>query len=90
MSPHSSAREYFLLMRARAEQAENGTGDYADYRARKMRELDSEYAAYRREQQDRFDCEFDAWREKRKADPHPIQEPLKSDRRADESEKPGQ
>jgi hypothetical protein len=55
-------------MRAKAEEeAEGATGDYARYRARKMRELDHEYAAYRREQQDRFDREFDAWREKKSA-----------------------
>ena len=67
LSPHSSAREYYLLMQARAqEEAEDGSSHYADYRARKVRELDGEYAEYRREQQDRFDRDFDAWREKRK------------------------
>ena len=91
LSPHSSAREYYLLMRARAEEeAEGGTGDYAGYRTRKMRELDREYAAYCSEQQDRFDREFHAWREKRRGPPHPVQEPLRSEPEADQSRKHGQ
>jgi hypothetical protein len=84
-TPHSSAREYYLLMRAGAEQeAEGGTSHYADYRARKMRELDREYAGYRRDQQERFDREFDAWREKRKGPPEPVEEPLRSEPTAEE------
>ena len=90
LSPHSSAREYYLLMRARAEEeGESGTGDYAEYRTRKMRELDGEYAAYRREQQDLFDRDFQAWREKRKGPSHPVQEPLRTESKA-ESGKRGQ
>ena len=83
LSSHSSAREYYLLMRARAQaEAEGGTGHYADYRARKMHELDREYAAYRRDQQERFDSDFDAWREKRKGPPGPVEEPLRSEMKA--------
>lgn len=78
LSPHNSAREYYLLMRAGAE-AEGGTGYYADYRRRKMHELDREYAHYRRDQQDRFDREFDAWREKRKGPPKPVEESRRSE-----------
>ena len=91
LSPHSSAREYYLLMRARAEEeAEGGTGYYADYRARKMRELDREYAGYRRDQQDRFDREFDAWREKRKGPPKPVEESLRSEPKDDKLRTEGQ
>ena len=80
-SPHSSAREYFLLMEAE-EEAHRGHGDYAGYRTRTMREFDRDYAEYRRDQQDRFDREFHAWRESRKG---PAQEPLRTEAKADES-----
>lgn len=83
LSPHSSAREYYLLMRAGTEEAKGDHGDYAEYRTRHMRELDREYAAYRREQQDRFDRDFHAWREKRKGPSHPVQEPLRTEPKAE-------
>ncbi len=65
-SPHSSAREYYLLRRAggRANIGDGATG-YADYRRRKKAELDREYADYCRDKQERFDRDFDAWRQKR-------------------------
>ena len=85
ISPHSSAREYYLLMEAE-EEAHRGHGDYAGYRTRTMREFDRDYAAYRREQQDRFDRDFHAWREKRKGPPDPVQEPLRTEKA--EPEKP--
>jgi hypothetical protein len=86
--PHNSAREYYLLMRAQSdEEAGGGSGYYADYRRRKMRELDREYAGFRRDQQDRFDREFDAWREKRKGPPQRVEEPLRSETEADELRK---
>lgn len=63
---HSSAREYYLLMRARERsRRRDGATGYADYRRRKKAELDREYADYCRDQQARFDRDFDAWREKR-------------------------
>jgi hypothetical protein len=65
-TPHSSAREYYLLTRARAQRgAGGGAPGYADYRRRKKAELDREYADYCREQQASFDRDFDAWRQKR-------------------------
>lgn len=90
LGPHSSAREYYLLMRARRErEAESRTSHYADYRARKMGELDREYAAYRRDQQDQFDREFEAWRQTRRGRRHPIEEPLRSEPEADLSRERG-
>jgi hypothetical protein len=85
LSAHSSAREYYLLMRARAQaEAQGGPGLYADYRGRKMRELDREYADYRRDQQERFDRDFDAWREKRDGPPKSVEEPVRSEAKSDE------
>lgn len=90
LSPNSSAREYYLLLRAEKE-AKGGTGDYAEYRGRKMRELDRDYAAYRREQQERFDRDFHAWREKRKDPSNPIHEPLRNQPKAEDRDRdPGQ
>lgn len=65
-TPHSSAREYYLLMRAK-RQAEDGQAAacYADYRQRKSTELDRDYADFCRDRQARFDEDFDAWRQKR-------------------------
>lgn len=65
-TPHSSAREYYLLMRARGQRnAGNGAARYADYRRRKKAELDREYADYCRDRQQCFDRDFDAWRQTR-------------------------
>lgn len=65
-APHSSAREYYLLMRARGQRAAGeGPAGYADYRWRKKAELDREYADYCRDRQACFDRDFDAWRQKR-------------------------
>ena len=65
-TPHSSAREYYLLMRARGQRnAGDGASRYADYRRRKKAELDREYADYCRDRQACFDRDFDAWRQKR-------------------------
>jgi hypothetical protein len=61
----SSAREYYLLSRARQAHAGAVATGYAEYRRRKEAELDREYADYRRDQQARFDRDFDAWRRKR-------------------------
>ena len=60
----SSAREYYLAMRARG-QRDGGAAPYADYRRRKKAELDREYADYCRDRQACFDRDFDAWRQKR-------------------------
>ena len=76
-------------MQERAE-AEGDTDGYARYRGRKMRELDREYADYRRDQQDRFDRDFAAWRDKRNRPPEVIDEPLRSEQKADELKKQGQ
>ena len=89
LTAHSSAREYYILMQERAE-AEGGTDGYARYRGRKMRELDREYADYRRDQQDRFDRDFAAWRDKRNRPPEVIDEPRRSEQKADELKKQGQ
>jgi hypothetical protein len=76
LSAHSTAREYYLLMRAREQQ---GAGHYGDYRRRKMGELDREFADYQRDQQARFDREFDAWREKRSGPPKAVEEPVRTE-----------
>ena len=79
-TPHSSAREYYLLMRARGQtDAGGGATDYADYRRRKKAELDREYADYSREKQARFDRDFDAWREKRGGPPRSADEPARQE-----------
>jgi hypothetical protein len=80
LTPHSSAREYYLLTRAR-EQA--SAGYYADYRGRKMRELDREFADYQRERQAQFDSDFEAWREKRRGEPSTAEEPMSGGSRTD-------
>ena len=79
-SPHSSAREYYLLRRAMAQRGagEGGTG-YADYRRRKTAELDREYADYCRDRQARFDRDFEAWRQKRSGPPAPVEEPARNE-----------
>lgn len=73
LGPRSSAREYYLMRRSH----ERGHGHYADYRQRKMRELDREFAQYCREQQESFDHEFDAWREKHEVPPRQAVEPTR-------------
>jgi len=84
-TPHSSAREYYLLSRARGrmQAGENAVG-YADYRRRKQAELDREYADYRRDQQARFDRDFDAWRQKRGGPPASVDEPARHEETAGE------
>ena len=79
-TPHSSAREYYLLMRARG-QADAGAGAtrYADYRRRKQAELDREYADYCRDRQARFDRDFEAWRQERSGPPARVDEPAPHD-----------
>jgi hypothetical protein len=88
-SPHSSAREYYLLRRARGR---THTGDgaigYADYRRRKKAELDREYADYCREQQARFDHDFDAWRQKR-GPPQSVDEPVRDEEPASQDKAKG-
>jgi hypothetical protein len=80
LSRHNSAREYYLLMRARAqEDGGDGAAHYADYRQRKMDEFNREYADYRREQQDRFDRDFEAWRKDRKGPAGPAEEPRRNE-----------
>jgi hypothetical protein len=77
-TPHSSAREYYLLMRARGRRdAGDGAVGYADYRRRKTAELDREYADYCRDKQGRFDRDFEAWRQKRSGPPASIDEPAR-------------
>ena len=77
-TPHSSAREYYLLMRARGQtNAQDGATRYADYRRRKKAELDREYADYCREQQASFDRDFDAWRQKRGEPAPSVNEPAR-------------
>ena len=44
----------------------------------------------RRDQQDRFDRDFAAWRDKRNRPPEVIDEPLRSEQKADELKKQGQ
>ena len=62
----SSAREYYLAMRARQQKsAGDGSDSYADYRRRKKAELDREYADYCRDRQACFDRDFEDWRQKR-------------------------
>ncbi len=85
-TPHSSAREYYLLRRAAARtSATDGATRYANYRRRKKAELDREYADYCRDQQARFDRDFDAWRQKR-GPPRPVDEPTRDDETAGEPE----
>jgi len=75
-TPHSSAREYYLLMRARGQRnAEDGASRYAEYRRRKKAELDREYADYCRDRQACFDRDFDAWRQKRAGSGASVGEP---------------
>jgi len=62
VSAHSTAREYYIM-----QLAQRGHGRYAQWRDRKIRDLNREYGEYSREQQDKFDRDFGAWREKRKA-----------------------
>ena len=62
----SSAREYYLAMRARGQRnAGDGPSGYGDYRRRRQAELDREYADYCRDRQACFDRDFNAWREQR-------------------------
>lgn len=68
--PRSSAREYYLMRRL----AQRGHGHYADYRRRKMRELDRQFAQFCREEQEAFDREFEAWQEKHKGPPRQVDE----------------
>jgi hypothetical protein len=84
-SPHSSAREYYLLKRAR-ERTHSGDAapGYADYRRRKKAELDWEYADYCRDQQARFDRDFDAWRQRRVVPPQSVEEPARVENAAGE------
>jgi hypothetical protein len=78
-TPHSSAREYYLLMRARERtRAGDGAPGYGDYRRRKKAELDREYADYCRDQQARFDHDFDAWRQKR-GPPQSVDQPVRDE-----------
>jgi hypothetical protein len=75
---HSSAREYYLLKRARERMhAGHDAPGYAEYRRRKKAELDREYADYCREQQASFDRDFDTWRQKRGRLPQSIDEPAR-------------
>jgi hypothetical protein len=69
---HNSAREYYLLRR---QLAERGHGQYADYRRRKIDDLDRDYADYCRERQAKFDRDFEAWRDQRKSPRQPVSEP---------------
>jgi len=52
----SSARDYAIVRH---------DPHYAEWRRRRIAELDRDYEDYRREHQDRFDREFGAWRETR-------------------------
>ncbi|HEX3677037.1 MAG TPA: hypothetical protein VHU79_06580 [Sphingomicrobium sp.] len=84
---HSSAREYYLLRRARGRAyAGDGATGYADYRRRKKAELDREYADYCRDQQARFDRDFDAWREKRSGPSRSVDKPARREETAAEDE----
>lgn len=75
-TPHSSAREYYLLMRAKRHAgARDSATQYANYRRKKKAELDREYASYCSEQQSCFDRDFDAWRQNRAAPAPSINEP---------------
>jgi hypothetical protein len=85
----SSAREYYLLMRALGG-SDTEKSLYADYRRRKIDNLDREYADYRRDQQERFDRDFESWRGKRKGPPRAVQEPVRSEAGADEPTTPRQ
>ena len=63
----SSAREYYLAMRARQKKTGgDGADNYADYRRRREAELDREYADYCQDRQACFDRDFEAWRQKRR------------------------
>ena len=84
----SSAREYYLAMRAGEQRAAgDGPTPYAEYRRRKQAELDREYADYCRDRQACFDREFDAWRQNRAAPTRSVNEPARhetADNNADE------
>jgi hypothetical protein len=86
LSSHSSAREYYLLMREKAEAEERDAHRYAQYRGRKMREFDREYADYRRDRQDCFDRDFDAWRQNRTGPAKAVEEPFRSESKPDAEE----
>lgn len=84
--PHSSAREYYLMMRARGQGnagdaggAGDGASGYSDYRRRKEAELDREYADYCRDRQACFDRDFNEWRQKRTGPPPSADEPARQD-----------
>jgi hypothetical protein len=77
LAARSSAREYYLLMRAR--QQRRAAAGYADYRRRKNAELDREYGDYCRDQQACFDRDFEAWRQKRSGPPAPVEEPARQE-----------
>lgn len=76
VAARSSAREYYLAMRARQQKAAgDGANSYADYRRRKKAELDREYADYCRDRQACFDRDFDTWRQKRARPAPSVDEP---------------
>jgi hypothetical protein len=81
----SSAREYYLATRARA-QRDGGAIPYADYRRRKRAELDREYADYCRDRQACFDRDFDAWRQKRAGPAPSVDEPARRETAAKNAE----
>lgn len=72
----SSAREYYLAMRAR-DQSDGRATPYADYRRRRKAELDREYADYCRDRQACFDRDFDAWRQKLAGADSSVDEPAR-------------
>ena len=76
-------------MQERGEAEKGETDYYARYRARRMRELDREYENYRRHKQDCFNRDFDAWRHNRKDRAEAVEEPHRSEAKADAG-KPGQ
>jgi hypothetical protein len=81
VSAHNSAREYYLLMRARAAQRNAGSPDpgYTDFRRSQAEALDRDYREYCREKQDEFDRDFDAWRERRGRPPSAVDEPSRKE-----------
>jgi len=80
----SSAREYYLAMRARGQRDSRAT-PYADYRRRRKAELDREYADYCRDRQACFDRDFDAWRQKRAGPAPPADEPARHESEAEQA-----
>jgi hypothetical protein len=81
----SSAREYYLAMRARQQKAAgDGANRYADYRRRKRAELDSEYAEYCHDRQACFDRDFEDWRQKRAGRAPSVDEPARQESAAED------